>query len=405
MPHWSLKLAREWVSAEDLTSYNATTGTERLNNTGWTGTAAEFVTFMTCFLHHDSGTHSEANLDYANGSGKFNQCEMYDAVTSEDKFIGAPCGYVTSGGSTFDPMEQWQNGSGSFDCDIRGSHMVTVAHGANDEVHAGTEQSTTSTSYTTPTGYGKTFTVSSGTVYVVVRATLMQDTSGKRSSIVLEHSSTTYGEMTMTPQSSTSEERGWMWCQQFTGLTGSNTFNVQIKTQSGGTARVKDMEMWIFHADDDFEDAQFNEYTTTKTETSTTFTDDHASGILTFTPSAAGDYLVIGTAIVQGGNHTTNRGEHKFVADGTDKGTDAIKSGTANPANNQYCYPYIEVLNLDADSTTFKWQQRRTAAVAGAASALIRRTISAVRFASGEKDVFLGRLAGMAETVLATTSQ
>jgi hypothetical protein len=219
---------------------------------------------------------------------------------------------------------------------------------------------------------------------IVARAALTQTGGSERAAIRLTvitagPTTTSYGTMLMTQKGAVTERRGWLWVQQVALTNASMTVKIQMQqaTGVGGSAAVRDMELWIFR-EDEFDDPQFKRHSSLETTNSTSFIASTCTH--TFTPSAAGDYLILASAIAQGGNHATYRGEHKIVIDGTSKGTDAIKSGVANPTLNRYCYAYAEVVTLDADSTTLEFQYRRSGAAVGSGSGFADQTIAALRF-------------------------
>jgi hypothetical protein len=274
----------------------------------------------------------------------------------------------------------------AFNARTRGHHLVTVERLSGDEYDtaAGPNTSAETDGTWEDTDCSVTWTPPDTANWIIVaRAELSQATapyrSGVRLAVVTSGGSVYYGDMTMTIQTSASERRGWMWVQRVSLSNESETVKIQFRNVDGvsGSASIRDMNLWIFR-EDDFEDGQFKRHEGLEGTNSTSF--GASSCTHTFTPSGAGDYLILASAITVGGNHATYRGEHKLVIDGTSKGTDAIKSGVSTPTNNEYCYGYGEVVTLDADSTVLEWQFRKSGSGLGTYCAFDDQTIAALRF-------------------------
>jgi len=267
----------------------------------------------------------------------------------------------------------------SWSAKSRDHHLVTVERLAGDEYsHTSTDATETGTTYVTKESI--TFTATAGKYYMLCKASVMQDTAAQVTTVSAYDGTTNYGEMTMTPIGSTSEERSWMFLVRLEPGAGSETWGIQLKTSSGGTARLTSQSIWIFR-EDSFADPWYFNGTTTETETATSMT--ATEGTLEVTPPVAGDYLIIATAIVTAGNNATINGEHQLEHDDngtpTVKSLDSLKAGIANMANNRYAHGYAEVLTLPATTQTFEFQQRRTGSGLGASARTYHKTIAALR--------------------------
>ena len=371
--------------------------TEEITNpTNITDTTPEFSAIFTDDDNEDTGTHYQIQVNTQND---FNGTVMWDStkvkitpITNKNRspnisYNGLPLSL--NGAKYYWRIKFWDSNDNSSDWsqvasfemnsllrvkESSSSSMTPSSVGSENLYTESVGQSTWNTNTTYQEKSSLTFTPQANSTYLIIASWLMQNSSasyqakGKLTRIT--GSAKNFNELIYRPKDATDYiSGGAIGIDSFGSSPTSQTYQIQYATNnSSGTVRIKEAKMIALKLDENLD--KYAESEARTTTTSTTYQDKTT---LTFTPSSAGDYILIATATFDGSS-TSYDSRIQMTIDGSAYSTSNIE--TVN-ASNRYPWVVVKKIHLTAAPHTIKIQygsegSSNTAGIADARIVAIR---------------------------------